>query len=173
MIVVLTPEELAVARDAGAKRLALYIARSMGGFKAGHQKRGTCNALGAVAEYALAKHYGPDVLNDWINTKAFGLEHWKIPCDVGVNLHVRATDRPNGGLIVHPYDPDNGAFVLAICDPSGTGVRFVGWALGKALKDTDFWRDKGPGFGRPGCAAFCAPQSVLNPMDSLPKEYVR
>lgn len=170
--VTLTEEEYTAATDVGLKRQALYKARGRtNGLKAGEGRGSACNALGATAEFALASLLGPDVLADWWDTKAYSENHWDIPCDVGKNIHVRATTYATGGLILHPYDPGFGVFVLAI--QSNRTFTFAGWVYGYVGKDCYHWRCTGPGFGRPGCAAYCVQQRFLRPMDTLPTECIR
>lgn len=169
--VTLTPDEAIAARGLGRKREELRVVRGKSGPE--YQDNGGThverNELGALAEYALAKSLGPDTLRDWVENKAFSLNHKNIPCDVGVNLHVRATKRLTGGLILHPSDPDRGAFVLALVE--GLTVTFRGWIRCQAGKQQEYWRDTGPGFGkRP---AYVVPQDELLTMNSLRPEDVR
>ncbi len=170
--VTLTEDEYTAATDVGLKRQALYKARGRThGLKAGEGRGGACNALGATAEFALAKILGEDVLADWWATRAYSETHWEIPCDLGKNLHVRATTYATGGLILHPYDPGTGVFVLAT--QSNRTFTFAGWVYGAEGKSLEHWRNTGPGFGRPGCAAYCVRQKFLRPFDTLPMESVR
>lgn len=163
--ITLTKDEYDAAAALGVKREALRRARQ----KArpvpgdGGGDWDDRNAIGAVAEYALAKLLGPAFVRDWVETKAYSENHRAIACDVGDNLHVRATTRANGNLILHPGDPDNGAFVLARVD--GRTVTFPGWCRAGACKTDEYWRDTGPGFGkRP---AYVVPARELLPMDAL------
>jgi hypothetical protein len=165
--------EWTAAESTGRKRESLRLDRGLsppeyndaGG---SHMDR---NALGSVAEYALAKLLGPDTLRDWCENKAFSLNHRDIPCDVGQNLHVRATTLAHGGLIVHPYDPPNGVFVLAVVDRSRLLVRYLGWWYARSAQTPRYWRNTGPGFGlRP---AYVVPQDHLHPMDTLPEDAIR
>jgi len=171
--VTLTTAEWEAACSIGHKRQ--WLREHRGRSPAEYRDRGGSHldrhAVGAVAEYALAKALGDDVLADWRATKAFSLEHHLIPCDVGKNLHVRATSHPRGRLIAHPYDPDAGVFVLARASAPALTVAFVGWCLGSEAKSRERWLDHGPGFSlRP---AFVTDADALNPMDTLPPEAVR
>lgn len=168
----LTTTEWEAACSLGRKRH--WLREQRGRSPAEYRDRGGShmdrNALGAVAEYALAKHYGPDVLADWVEHKAFSLEHHLIPCDVGKNLHVRATKYRAGRLVAHPYDPDTGVFVLArVCEE--LTVDFVGWCLGAFAKQPHYWLADGPGFKlRP---AFVVDSDDLCDMDTIPSEAIR
>jgi hypothetical protein len=149
------------------------------------------NVVGIVTEYALAKHYGPDVLKHWVESgQAYTDDPSKIasiPCDVGKNLHVRGTSNMRGGLILRKQvdrKHSGGAYVLAILNPPETDeksglvtydVDFVGWNYARNLMKPEFWRDTGRGFGEPGRAAYCVPQDsdLLLPMDTVRPEDIR
>lgn len=173
MQITLQKTEWDAAASLGEKRQVLREARGKsdpeyndGGGT--HVKR---NQIGAVAEYALAKALGPDILADWVTTKAYSTEHWKIKCDVGKNLHVRATDYKSGRLVLHPYDPEGGVFILAVVDHEKLTVTFRGWDVASNLKVPEYWDDYSNGFkNRP---AFAVPPNVLNPMSTLPPEAIR
>lgn len=170
MIVELSEGERLAAASIGLKRLEHRRRR---GAEKHYQDNGGTNedreSIGAIAEYALAKHLGAEVLRDWCETKAYtDGDHTLIPCDVGRNLHVRATVKRHGGLILHDSDPDCGVFVLAIVVP--TYVEFRGWAYARNVKRASYWRTDGPGFGkRP---AYVMPQDALRPMSELPPEAI-
>ncbi len=169
----MTADEWEAACSIGRKRQ--WLREQRGRSPAEYSDRGGThldrNAIGAVAEYVLAKHYGAETLRDWCENKSFSLEHHLIPCDVGKNLHVRATKLPHGRLIAHPYDPDGGVFVLARVDSTNRAVTFVGWAYGHAVKQRPYWTDTGPGFKfRP---AFVFPSELLYPFGTVPEEAIR
>lgn len=173
--ITLTEAEFAAACTIGEKRQAYRVRK-------GHDKTpyadsgGTFNErqhVGAVCEYALAKSLGPEILRDWCENKAYvDANPHLILSDVGRNLHVRGTTKPHGGVILHPKDPSNGIFVLARLDVQTRTVTFVGWNVAGALKVAKYWRNSGPGFGQPGRAAFCAPESALFDMSTLPQEAI-
>lgn len=171
VILTLTATEWEAACAIGRKRQALREAR--GRSPAQYRDKGGThddrNMIGAVAEYALARYYGDATLRDWCEHKSFSLNHHTIPCDVGTNLHVRATANPKARLLVaHPYDPDDGVFVLGYVDGDARRVTFTGWAYGGAIKQPENWRSTGPGFAwRP---AYGLDRDQLNPMDTVPPE---
>lgn len=104
---------------------------------------------GAAAEMAYAK------MRDayWL---AVADNFHALDGDVG-RTQIRSTARPDGCLILHPDDPDDSAFVLAIgCAPT---FRFVGWGYGRDLKRREYWRED---TGRP---AFFIPQAALQGAD--------
>ncbi len=172
-IVRLSPHEWAAASTLGHKRQWLRENRgkSPAEYRDGGGTHLERNAIGAVAEYALAKHYGKDTLQDWCENKSFSLEHHKIACDVGLNLHVRASNNTRARLVAHPYDPDGGVFVLALTDASLRLVSFVGWCWGREAKQPIHWDDYSNGFRyRP---AFAVPSHYLQPMSTVPHEAIR
>lgn len=191
--VTLSPAEWQAAEQIGLKRQALRVARGRNGddYKDNGGTREERNAIGAVAEYALAKHYGADILRDWCETKSFSLEHWKIKCDVGANLHVRATANPRAKmLVVHesksgppqeptarrhkrPSDPDDGVFIFATVDEKTLSVCFHGWRYSGWIQQNCEWNTTTPGFNRTDRHAFTCHKSDLLPMDSVPPEAIR
>lgn len=103
---------------------------------------------GATAEAAVAKHFGfwwSGALND---LRAGDVDY----------LQVRSTQHAKGCLILHPTDPDDDYFILAI--GSAPTFRLAGWIRGRLGKRKEFWTDKA-GNGRP---AFFIPQSALRPV---------
>lgn len=178
MIVTLTPDRWAEAEMYGDKRRDMHQKRS----GSTHHKDGGCmrvrDRYAAVAEYALA--YSLGVLDDWVQTKAYAETARAaslIPCDVGKNLHVRSTDKWNGGLILHgdrrpskKPDPDHGVFVLAVVVMEDKAVRFPGWILAADGKNDAYWRTDGTWRLQP---AYCVPQGALRPMAELPQEAIR
>lgn len=104
---------------------------------------------GAAAEAAVAK---------WRNVWWSGALNQLKAADVG-SLQVRSTQHENGCLIVHPSDPDDDVFILAV--GKAPTFRLAGWIRGSAAKDQGFWRDP-TGKGR---AAYFVPQSALRPME--------
>ena len=172
LVVRLSAAEWQAAASIGEKRETLRVQR--GKSPAEYRDRGGThverNRIGSVAEYALAKHYGKDTLQDWCETKSYSEHHHLIPCDVGTNLHVRATANPRGRLVGHPYDPDSGIFVLARVDATARTVTFVGWTTGATLKEPYNWCNTGPGFGlRP---AFVIATNELQPISTIPPEAI-
>lgn len=168
MQITLTQAEHDAAYAVGVKRNALR--RSRGKAQEYNDGGGTTdhrNGIGAVAEYALAKLLGSETLKDWAETKSFSTDHHKITCDVGKNLHVRATENPKARLlIIHPYDPGDGVFVMA--HVRGLSVTFDGWEYASNVQQPENWRDSGPGFFyRP---AYTLDNAFLRPMDTIPEE---
>jgi hypothetical protein len=132
------------------------------------------NAVGAIAEYALARHYGLHRM--WCETQAFSLEHWKIKSDVGHRLQVRASDNPRATLWLrdepadrsHESDP----FILARLQPHARSVTFVGWVYGREGLDPSNWDRLGWSKHGPGRAAFNVLDSALHDMALLPEELI-
>lgn len=190
--IVLSEAEWKAAEQIGIKREALRKTRgrSPDAYKDNGGTHDERNAIGAVAEYALAKHYGPDILRDWCDNKSFSLEHWKILCDVGKNLHVRATSNPRAKmLVVHerkgqamppvdrrhkrPSDPSDGVFVFATVTASTRTITFHGWRLSGWVQENCEWNTTTPGFNRPDRHAFTCHKSELLPMETVPAEAIR
>lgn len=75
--------------------------------------------------------------------------------------HVRSTNRTNGGLIIHPQDPDEARFALVVGEiPT---FRVVGWMLARDAKD----QERFSGAGRLRGPEFLVPQTALRAMDEL------
>lgn len=169
-VVRITPGERDAAFSIGDKRQWLRVNRGKSPDE--YRDRGGThldrNRVGAAAEYAVAKFFGKDTLSDWCATKSYSEEHWKITCDVGSNVHVRATNNPRGRLIAHPYDPSGGVFVHVIAREYCTVFDLMGWALGSRVKSEYYWVNTGPGFGlRP---AYVFPTELLYPIHMIPPE---
>ena len=130
------------------------------------------HVLGAVTEFALAKFLGDDVLEDWKATKAYSDTPWLITCDVGKNLHVRATRYEAGSLVLTPDDTNTGVFVLARLDDRRKRVTFAGWCYGRDGKQDCLWCDDGVWSGK-GRAAYLVGEDCLNDMSTIPPEAVR
>jgi hypothetical protein len=164
IVVELTKDEYTAAAAVGEKRQKMH--GEHGGTRLERDQ------IGAVAEYALAKHLGADVLRDWAENKAYTDGDPKlILADVGKCLQVRATKKSAGNLIVKKGDRATDVFVLARVDPTRHTVTFVGWQFGRNCQRATFWRDQGPGYGFQ--AAYLVDEDVLNDMDTLPPEAVR
>ena len=174
--ITLTPEEWAAAWAIGLKRekhrkeSGVHQAFDDNGGSNEHR-----NGIGAVTEYALAKHLGPDILKDWCENKSYaeGAAIKRILADVGKNVQVRGVDASHKGIVTHPRDPSGAVFVLAYADTTTRTVTFVGWDFGGNLKRARWWETKKAGFNKPGRAAFLTPQTELKTMDTLPMEEVR
>lgn len=167
--------EWKAAGQIGLKREALRRARgkSQGEYQDNGGTKDERNAIGAIAEYALAKHLGPKTLRDWCENKSFSMEHQKIPCDVGSNLHVRATSNPRARLLIlHPYDPPAGVFIFATVDEESRIVNFHGWILASEGQQPEYWNDYMRGFDRPGRAAYTVDRSLLKPIETIPSESI-
>ncbi len=127
----------------------------------------TRNSLGAVAEFALAMHYGKSILQDWCENKSFSLEHEKITADVGHAIQVRSTAWANGGLVMFDHDDKaDAAWVLASVDAGNRIVTFVGWCELAEGRRPDYWRSD----WRAPC--YCVPGQALRPMNTIPPEAV-
>lgn len=167
--VILKPAEWDAASSLGAKREALRLARGRGQDFDKTDGGGSMvkrNAIGAVAEYALARHYSLQRL--WCETQAFSEEHWKITADVGHGIQVRATDRSTGRLWGYTYDKgDDQAYVLARVDATRRTVSFIGWMYGRDIKSPQYWDLMK--WSRP---AFTPPVEVLTDMALLPEALI-
>lgn len=159
----LTPEEWAEATNVGANRFALYQENQRVG--PGTTLEG--NEMGAIAEYALAKHFGSDVLEDWKRTKAFSQKYWDIKSDVGKNVQIRATKHRHGVLIIYKWERGDRPFVLAIVRPDSLVVSFPGWRTADELHALGTVQTQLP---RRNVGMT---QEDLRPLDTLPQEYVR
>ena len=171
MDIAITLAEWGEARAFGLKRQALK--KNRGRACAAPKDAGGSwderNALGAIAEFALAKAYG--LVDLWRSTQAYSEQHAKITSDVGQNIQVRATDVEHGSLIVHDYDKKDAPYVLAIVRLAGPPVvHFAGWTWWRLACIPRFWDDRSPGFNRPGRGAYRVPQDCLFPMKTLPEE---
>lgn len=148
------------------------------------------NAIGAVAEYALAKHYGKSVLVDWCENKSYVNTPEAIraiPCDVGKNIHVRATSNPRARmLIVHearghaeepverrrfrPSDPPNGVFVFATVLEITLTVVYHGWQNSGWVQKCCAWNTRSPGFFQKDRHAYTCDVDDLLDMATIPHE---
>lgn len=130
------------------------------------------NAIGSVAEYALAKHYG--LQRKWCETQAFSLEHWTITSDVGHTLQVRASDNAAATLWVREEDAKyrDCPFILArVAGPKLT-VTFVGWVWGRDAMTPANWDRLGWSRHGHNRAAFNVPNTDLIDMALLPEECI-
>lgn len=192
LVITLDPAQVRAAEQYGERRYNWKV-------KNGFAKRETNDGggtwlakekYGAVAEYALAKHYGRDVLIHWVSTQAFSNTPQNIPCDVGLDLHVRATDQPyNKLLIVHedkgrtrveepaerrhrrPSDPLSGVFIFAWVDRENSRVTFYGWETAQNVRAAG-WNDTTNGFNQPDRGAYTLDRAKLLPMDTIPHEAI-
>lgn len=144
--------------------------------------------IGAIAEYALAKHYGKTVLQDWCENKSYtDGDPRSIPCDVGKNIHVRATSNPRARfLVIHeargqamepverrrfrPTDTATGTFVMARVDEATRTVVFLGWQNSGWVQENVVWNNTSPGFFNTDRHAFTCPIEALEPMNTIPPE---
>lgn len=142
----LTWTQLDLAVNVGATRSIRALAA---GRKPAHgaEKRGAgwnISILGAIGECGVARILGvfweastdPDYVGD-----------------VSPGIHVRATERRDGSLILHDSDPDEGVFYLALVD--GRTVTLGGGIIPRYGKVPENWRDDVP---EPG---FFVPQTKL------------
>lgn len=158
----LTPDEWSEAVRTGTRRYDLYEKNRIG---PGTTLEG--NIMGAIAELALAKHFGPDVLDDWRQTKAFSQKYWEIKSDVGKNVQIRATKHVNGVLIIYKWEHGDRPFVLAIVTPESMIVAFPGWRTADELHALGTVQQQLP---RKNVGM---KQEDLCPLEDLPQEYVR
>lgn len=92
---------------------------------------GNLNVQGAYGELAVAKFWDLYWLPLWD-------AHDRTRPDVG-NLHVRSTKYPDGCLLLHDTDPDDGPFVCVVTADLPR-CRIVGWKRAKHGKRQQFWR---------------------------------
>jgi len=108
------------------------------------------NALGAVAEFAVAKALG-----------VYWTGMFTKNVDVGADLEVRYTESNGNSLIVHDSDPDDRIFILV------TGLLpelwLQGWMRGEKAKSKSYWRKMQRADGSDSSAYF-VPQENLNGM---------
>jgi hypothetical protein len=106
--------------------------------------------VGALAEIAVAKaldrYPSRGCQPDWAG-------------DIG-DYQVRATELPNGCLIVHEDDRDTACFILVVGTPPVLTI--PGWILGADAKRPEWWRTD------VRCPAFFVPQHALHPITELP-----
>lgn len=151
MIVTLTWPEAQVGAFIGCQRQLRALAR---GRNHRHGYNGadswTINIEGVAAEFAVAKTLDafwsdssdPDYTGD--------IDHY----------HVRQTAWQNGGLLLHPDDPDDATFILAV--GALPTYRLAGYLLAAEGKRPEFWTE--PQSGRP---CFKVPQDRLHPFSDL------
>lgn len=147
MIVELTEEEMRIAATVGIERRLRAISRH-------RQHRWAWNGTGvwnidiqaAGAELALAKLLGR-YWNDTAEPDDAG--------DVGERVQVRWTRYDDGCLLLHPEDPDEHYYFLAV----GSMPRYTiaGYIRGADGKRQRYWR---PNIDRP---AYFVPQAALIP----------
>lgn len=176
LTVYLNVNERKAAASFGEKREALRHSR---GIHQDFDKRGDGgpsmekrNQVGAIAEWALAKHLGPDIMRDWCENKAFSLNHHTITSDVGKNIQIRASDNRNATLWMYHHDHyPTAPFVLARVFLDR--VVFVGWLFGQDGQVPEYWDLLGwSRFGNDR-ACFNIPMTALRPMEELPSECIR
>lgn len=98
------------------------------------------NVLGALGEMAVAKHFGLYWSGNLGNFKAK---------DVG-GAQVRATDTPDGCLIVHPPptsgrkgDKPDDPFIFVRLEWDGPTFWLCGWMTGRDCQRLEYWREQG------------------------------
>lgn len=106
--------------------------------------------MGCMAEAAVAQHLGIPY-EGTVNT-------FHCEPDVGA-FDVRATDRPDGCLIIRDNDPASYPYVLAVCDGYTPVVRLVGWMYGRDARQRRWLRNP---HGRRPC--WMVPQQFLHPV---------
>lgn len=144
--------EVGIAARVGVQRMIRALARGRAPAHGGPGNDGNGWGLhieGAASEMAAAKIMG---------------RYWPAAVDpdyegdLGPRLHVRSTPRPDGCLILHPNDADDGAFYLMVGQIPTFSM--VGWIHATAGKVEQFWRTdvRAP--------AFFVPQSELQPPET-------
>ena len=112
------------------------------------------HVVGALGELAVAERWALEWRPLWLKLD-------KTRPDVG-NLHVRATARADGCLLLHDDDPDDGPFVCVIVE--GRRWRIVGWRF---ARDGKHWNRRRPSpNGLP--QSFFLPQPELLPVWACP-----
>jgi hypothetical protein len=81
--------------------------------------------------------------------------------DIGGELQVKTTTRPNGCLIVRPHDPPQFAYVLVELDLRNLVANIRGWAPGRQAKQARYWRERNPAGGVHRAAYFVPPDELL------------
>lgn len=141
--VVLTPEEIFMGVQVGARRQVLSMRDGLQN-RDGHIANWDDEIEGALAEVATAKHLGV-----W-----FDPSNGKYKAKDVAQYHVRQTKLENGRLIIRPTDPE-GDYLLVI-GSLGT-YRIAGWIKSSLAKQSPFWVELDN--GRPGC--WMVPQGDL------------
>lgn len=160
MRVVLDPAEVRTAYAAADERQHETKAR-----RASARYGATCDPtirlhndlIGTVGECAVAKALGIP----------WDAGHWGAP-DVG-RFQVRATSAPDGGMLMHPEDGDDEAYIFALIQRRRKGhgpfdpvtVDVHGWLLGVECKQDRWWRYD---WRRP---CFRVPREALRPLDTI------
>lgn len=154
LYVTLNDHELLSAAIAGCQRRVMGIRKDRPQLHGADLRANfwQIDIMGTLTEYALAKavnaHWEP----------ATDCPLSSLPGDVG-RLQVRSTCYMSGKLIVHPSDPDDAPFVLAVLrEPE---IKFCGWMRGADAKILGERRD---GVSGP---EFWVAQSQLRPMEEL------
>jgi hypothetical protein len=150
----LSPSEMHIAAIAG-------VQRALDGIRRNRQARYGCeagagfdlNIIGCAGELALAK-----CLDRFWNG-AFGS---LSAADVARQYQVRASayNGPNAGLILHPGDNDQQAFVKVLVRLPQ--VTLIGWLFGRDGKQDRFWTELQA--GRP---CYLVPHPLLRPIAEL------
>jgi len=154
----LTPAEMMVIAQVGCARRIRNLQRGSV-HRNGHTptEPWDVNVEGAAAEYLVAQ----ELHASW--TAITPLHAY--PEDVGGGIHVRQTNRPDGGLPLYPDDPPGATFVLVTGRMPHQSI--VGSITAKDGLHQRYWRADWP---RP---TFCVPQSELEPWTPKPTEEAR
>ena len=107
---------------------------------------------GLVAEYAFAKWFGIELVNNLYDPFA---------ADV-LGYQIKATERYNGCLIKQPHNPA-GLYVLGVVLNEYTEVSFRGWKDSSEVQRACYWRADVP---KPG---YFVPQAELWALEDLPE----
>jgi hypothetical protein len=154
VVVTLTYPEICLGAHVGTMRrvqnMKLGTARKYGQKEGGWQ----ADIMSCLGELAAAKHL------DMFWAGAIGNYD---AADVGEFYEVRATEWPNGKLILHPDDPDDAPHILARV--TDNKVTLVGWVYGHEGKRPEYWTTVA---GHPNRPAFFVPNDVLHDMAEIP-----
>jgi hypothetical protein len=153
-LIILSNEDIELARETGAKRRNYDKARKIADRWGFAGKDGLKNDFqGCLGELAVAR---------WLNVEWVGFSRAfkSLKYDAG-QTQVRTTDHPNGRLLIHPTDPDDQPFILVKTN-NLPEVNLVGWILGKNAKRKEWWMELQK--GRP---CYVVPNSELKEMENL------
>lgn len=161
VVVTLTYPEVCLGAHVGTMRrvqnMKLGTERRYGQKENGWQ----ADVISCLGEMAAAKHldrFWAGAIGDY------------DAADVGEIYEVRATEWPNGKLILHPDDPDDAPHILArVVEEKIKGwvykVELVGWVYGHEGKLQEYWTTLPTHPKRP---AFFVPNEVLHDMEEIP-----
>ncbi len=129
--VTLTPSEFVLAAQVGARRRVANLLVQRHGAHGAPDAWGP-DIEGACAECAAAKALGVY----WLSSVSFSERQ---AGDLAGGIEVRATERADGCLLLHPRDHDDRPYVLV----TGRAPTFVvvGFVFGRDGKRPEWWRE--------------------------------